>query len=57
MEFLISNKRLDKKFIFVKARRCGSNSLNHWLNDNIVTLWIDHSEDIHLHSDSWGGNL
>jgi len=35
MEFLISNKRLDKKFIFVKARRCGSDSLNHWLNDNI----------------------
>ena len=35
MEFLISNKELDKKFIFIKARRCGSNSLDHWLNDNI----------------------
>ena len=35
MEFLISNKNIDKKFVFVKARRCGSNSLDAWLNQNI----------------------
>lgn len=35
MEFLISNKDVKNKFFFVKARRCGSNSLDAWLNQNI----------------------
>ena len=35
MEILISNKSQKNPFIFVKARRCGSNSLDAWLKNNI----------------------
>ena len=35
MEIIVSHKGFPNPFIFVKARRCGSNSLDHWLIDNV----------------------
>ena len=35
MEIIVSNKDYPNPFIFVKARRCGSNSLDHWLDENV----------------------
>jgi len=35
MELLISKKHIKNPFVIVKARRCGSNSLDRFLNDNI----------------------
>ena len=35
MEILIGKKNCPAPFVFVKARRCGSNSLNNWLGDHI----------------------
>jgi hypothetical protein len=35
MEILIGKKHIDTPFVFVKARRCGSNSLNNWLAEFI----------------------
>jgi hypothetical protein len=35
MEIIVSNKDYPNPFIFIKARRCGSNSLDAWLDDNV----------------------
>ena len=35
MEIQIGKKSCPTPFVFVKARRCGSNSLNNWLSENI----------------------
>jgi len=35
MEILIGKKHIATPFVFVKARRCGSNSLNNWLGEYI----------------------
>lgn len=35
MEILIGKKHIDTPFVIVKARRCGSNSLNNWLGEYI----------------------
>ncbi len=35
MEILIGKKSIDTPFVIVKARRCGSNSLNNWLGEYI----------------------
>jgi len=35
VEIIVSHKDYKNPFVFVKARRCGSNSLNHWLDDNV----------------------
>lgn len=35
MEIIVSHKGFANPFIFVKARRCGSNSLDAWVKDNV----------------------
>ena len=51
MEILIGKKQAHP-FVFVKARRCGSNSLNVWLENN-----IGRDNYIDLSGDNWSINF